>query len=237
MATPKFNWERPVAEFVAIFAGVTLSLFADDWRDRRNDARDERAALEAIHRDLVADSAEIRAALVPIAGHERSTLWLLSRWDDAHVPADSVGYALRAYLFYNTYQFQSATFNSLKQADRMGLIRNDSLRAAIVAYYDERQVHIGQFMEALFEERQRILDVVAPHVRWPRPRDPDRAWPMGDEPVRLQSPWRQIAGDNRIYNAIGYQGGLARLALGIGERTQRENRELRDAIRREREAR
>lgn len=52
-------WRRPLAEFLAIFAGVSLSLLADDWRDHRADARAGVAALHLIAADLVRDSTEI----------------------------------------------------------------------------------------------------------------------------------------------------------------------------------
>jgi hypothetical protein len=61
MSKGQIPWARVFAEFLAILAGVTVALPADDWRDYRNDRSGERVALEEILRDLETDSLELAA--------------------------------------------------------------------------------------------------------------------------------------------------------------------------------
>ena len=77
MPDSKWSLKRPLAEFIAIFAGVTLSLFADDWRQARNDGRDEVTALELIHADLVQDST-VRDSISSLiqAEYRRTRSWI-----------------------------------------------------------------------------------------------------------------------------------------------------------------
>jgi len=222
-------WRRPLIEFATIFAGVTLSLLADDWRDHRNDGRHEEAALHLIRADLVRDTAELRFALRPAIGHERSTYWLVSRWDDASAPPDSIQIALTRFLIYNSYQFQSAAYRGLREGDRLNLISNDSLRTQIVDYFEESQVNVDQFLVALLQARERVIDGMAPFVRWPLPRDRDTAWPTSG-PLRLLAPWDTIRADNRLANQISAMGALASLAKSLGNEALARNEALRTAI-------
>ena len=45
MGDQRVPWKRVTAEFLAIFAGVSLSLVADDWRQARVDAAREETLL------------------------------------------------------------------------------------------------------------------------------------------------------------------------------------------------
>lgn len=223
------RWRRPLIEFATIFAGVTLSLLADDWRDRRNDGRYEEAALHLIRADLVRDTAELRFALSPAIGHERSTYWLVSRWDDASAPEDSIQVALTRFLHYNSYQFQSAAYRGLRDGDRLSLISNDSLRTQIVEYFEGSQVDVEQLLVALLQERDKVIDRMAPFVRFPVPRDRDTGWPTSG-PLRLMAPWDTIRSDNRLANQISVTGAVATLARRLGNEALVRNEALRTAI-------
>lgn len=229
MSDPRWTFKRPLAEFVAIFAGVTLSLLADDWRQSRDDARDEVAALELIHADLVRDTVEFSFALGPVRGHERSTVWLLQRWDDPAVPTDSLMAALRSYVIYNSYDFQNAAYSSLKESNRLAVISNNSLRADVVHYFDKRQINSEGFLEGLFEERGKTLDLLSHHVRWPPPRDPDKAWPWAG-PLRLVTSREELRSDPALPNQLAMTGALATLTLRLSEGALDTNRELRAQI-------
>jgi len=225
----RIGLKRPLAEFVAIFAGVTLSLVADDWRTHRIDAADERSALELIHRDLVADSAELAFALRHPVRHERAGLWLREHWDSPDIRTDTIGLVLRPYLFANSYQLQRAAFTSLKESDRLTLIRNDTLRVAVIQYYEEAQINADQFLTGFGDEREETLKSLSRYIRWPEPRDSLQAWPVSG-PMELMVPWDSVRRDNELYNRIASNGAIARLAQELGEDAQLANYELRQAI-------
>jgi len=222
-------WRRPLFEFVAIFAGVSLGLLADDWRDHRNNLRDEVTALELIHADLVSDTSELSFALSPPRRHERAVYWLVHRWDDPSAPVDSIQAALRTFMFLNSYQFRNAAFTSLKEADRLSLIRNDTLRAQVVQYFEEVQVNVDQFLTVLFAEREKTWALLSPYVRWPKPTDPDTAWPLSG-PLMLVAPWSEVRSNNSLANAVSALGAVATLSRQIGDRAIEQNEALRLAI-------
>jgi hypothetical protein len=202
---------------------------ADDWRDHRNDLRDEGAALRLLQADLVKDTSEIRRAITPASRHEQSVYWLVHRWDDPALPVDSVESALRTFMFYNSYQLQTAAFTSLKQAGRLDLIQNDTLRAEIVQYFEEAQVNVDQFLTVLGENYAALWEHLAPYVRFPKPSVPGTAWPVDGAP-RLTSAWESVTSDNLLAYRVSALGSVATLARRAGESAIARNLELQAAI-------
>ena len=73
---------RLLVEFLVIFSGVVLGLFADDWRQERNDAKEGVAALRLLQSDLIADSTELVYQLKAARRDSNSTSLLIETWDD-----------------------------------------------------------------------------------------------------------------------------------------------------------
>ena len=92
--------QRAAVEFLVIFAGVTLGLLADDWRQERQESLEAQRALLLLEDDLVRDSAELAGSRGVLRGHSAATAWIQRNWDRDVVHSDSAGYAFRAYLFW-----------------------------------------------------------------------------------------------------------------------------------------
>lgn len=78
-------WTRIVAEFFLIFAGITLSLLADDWRQGLADGVEERSLLVSLAADLRADSTELAGTLNWAERHSRGAVWLILRLEGVSV--------------------------------------------------------------------------------------------------------------------------------------------------------
>lgn len=133
-------WSRIVAEFFAIFAGITLSLLADDWRQGREDSAEERALLVSLVDDLRADSAELAGILDWAQRHSSGAVWLRLRLDEGPaIPEDSLQIRLREVTFSSNYDPVTATYVALKEGGRMSVIRDGALRGDITDYYERDQ--------------------------------------------------------------------------------------------------
>ena len=70
MARTAIPWFRVGVEFLVIFAGITLSLLADDWRQERGERALEDIALREIAADLAADMSELEGLQRSSARHD-----------------------------------------------------------------------------------------------------------------------------------------------------------------------
>ena len=139
-ARRRVPWARILAEFVAIFAGITLSLLADDWRQGREDRAEERSLLLGLMADLRADSAEQAAVFRFAQRHTRGAVWLRLRLEHGpQIPEDSLQFRLGDVTFSTSYDAVSATYVALKDGGRMSVVENDELRDRIISYYERTQ--------------------------------------------------------------------------------------------------
>jgi hypothetical protein len=198
-------WRRPVAEFVAIFAGVTLSLLADDWRDRRADARAELAALHLIAADLVRDSTEIEHALHPATLYQAPALWAIAHWDDRDVDVEDFALRLFPLSDFNPYRPQSAAYSGLKESGGLDLIQNATLRNAMVEYFDYTQTQLVNYIDWTNQAYRDFFGRMSRYALLPEPRSPDRAYPWAG-PWRLRAAWPEIRRDTELANLIQFMG-------------------------------
>jgi hypothetical protein len=223
---------RALAEFVAIFSGVLLGLLADDWRQLRQEDADAEEALQLILEDLTNDSIELASLRPPLARHVSWTSWLQEHWT-REVPAmDSVGLAFRAYGFANSPQLRASAFSSLKDGDRLGLIRDGGLRAQIVEYYEDSHVRLGQYFESHDEAQGRLFETLFPYILLLPGREPGSVWPAVRAPTTITSPWADLRADNNVYNRATHFGVTAQLAVRFIDEAQVRNADLRAAIKR-----
>ena len=232
MTLDRVTWKRPAAEFLAIFAGVTLSFAADDWRDRLADREAEQAGLELILDDLRADTVEILSAISFVSRHDEAALAFLS-FGDEPPSADSIGTTLKRFIFGDAYQFQRAGFLSLREADRLSLIRDVTLRSDIIRYFEEEQVKLVRYLEEEQAKRDDILEALVDHVRWPGPRSMETTWPLAPGPVSIRTSWAEIRGDAELEFRAMFVGAYASLSVRLATEVLESNTQLRGAIERQ----
>ncbi len=214
MENRRILWPRIIAEFLAILAGVTLALLADDWRDYRNDRADERLALEEIADDLATDSVELAAQLGKTLSTDQAVLWLLRHLGE-DLPNDSVMAHYSPLHFYASYEQVRSGFAGLRDAGRLSIIQDATLRRDLVQYYEVTQPYMTQFYEMYMHTYTNLRDASAPHLRMV----PDS---VGDTfrssfSFRFERPWREVSSDKSLVYRIEMMGHLASVfALRIG---------------------
>lgn len=153
---PSIRWFA--AEIVVVVAGILIALSAQDWWQ----ARDRSRAEDALRQQFARDVLETRADLATdIEGSERK-LQVLHRifqslgWTDDTVAASLDPADFGALLFFGGQLFPSSVaYQGLKEQGA-GLIRSDSLRAAITTLYELTLPRVARFEARLmdFEDRE-----------------------------------------------------------------------------------
>jgi hypothetical protein len=231
MAKIALSWKRPLVEFVAIFAGVSLSLLADDWRDGRNDRRDEVSALRLIHAELGADSADLAGVLPYLERHHHSADWLMRHEDRTALPADSVAGAVESFFIYTPYAPRRAAFDNLKDTDRLGLIEDDSVRIAILEYYERRQAETAFFLQLHDSDAAALRADWWAHVRVRSPAAPEIEDGEPRPRVEMDGTWPQLRADRRLLNLMGQLGNTASASRERVEAQMHANAALRRLLR------
>ncbi len=221
-------WVRLGAEFLTIFAGVTLSLVADDWRTDREDRRQETTLLEALHHDLAADAEELERVHVAMVRWDSWAAKLHARSRLPQFPADSVNAVFRPVLFYNAYRPVAVAYVSLKEGGQIALIRDPALRAAITDYYEVHQDYMKQFYGLVMDTYLIWRRTAFKHVEVAPARETGTFWPIDE--FRFATSWAEFASDPDVRPALtdlGIMGG--NFAARI-EAVLMVNRELRDLL-------
>lgn len=218
-------------EGLAIFVAVTASLYANEWRDHRNDVQQERQALQLISADLVRDSALVADVAEVFKDNERASAWLSEHWARSSVDADSLGRTVQTYLTGGFYWPQDAAFTSLRDGGGLDLIEDASLRTAIIQYYSVSQAQLVNMVSIHMSAVLQLLDLLGTHFLLFRGASPGSMWPPAPTPPVSLSTWPELRHDSRLYNKATFVGGVAASGLEIARRNLKENRAVRDSIR------
>lgn len=149
-------WARIGAEFLAILAGVTVALVADDWRARQGDRETEVAALEEILRDLEEDSVELASMRRRMRWQNDAALWAQANFG-RDVPADSAISQLRRLMMYSLYQPIRSGYVGLRDTGGLRLVLDRDLRSQLVVYYEKGQPYMQQLERQYWPLRETFL--------------------------------------------------------------------------------
>ena len=229
MKKVQIPWARAGAEFIAILAGVTLALLADDWREYRNDREEERVALQEIIQDLVADSAALDEMLQLAQGQTEAAFWAQGNFGE-DLPPDSALQGIRPLGFLAFYQPAKSGYVGLRDSGRLALVLNGDLRRRIVTYYESTQTYIQQ-LETLYhpllrEYLDRMLQDILLVLNDSAPR-------LGSQEgfhQTLRRPWRQISNEFEFQTETTYLGAMASNFGYRVDEAMKENQQLRSSI-------
>lgn len=227
----RLPWARLAAEFGVIFLGVTLGLFADDWRQSQEDREDERRALYELLADLEADSIDLDSLQVSMEVHDASAMWVHQHLGEPEVDSASAALRLAALYPWQAYQAPQATYAGLRSSGRLVLIRDDDLRRSITYYYEERQPYLLQFYETYSDFWLAFRNAASLDVRLVYPSQAKTYGDFERATFHLTTPWDQFPTDPTIRYYVDEIGGLASVIVArIGD-VQQENTQLRALIR------
>lgn len=176
---------RLLAEFAIIVLGVLVALGVDDWRSRRAEMVRESYFLEGLSGDLRADLADFEAAGANAQMRSAAALFILDQLGGpmpedtailpignsrpspfapdslAPVPRDLTD-ALQRVASVANFDFARATYEELLSTGELAVIRSDSLRRGVSAYYSfavDRLEADVRIREALFQYYEALRGV------------------------------------------------------------------------------
>ncbi len=155
------------AEIVVIVAGVLIALTIDAWWGAREDAARGRAYLARIEEDLRADADGLEKRL---AYNGRVQDFLDAA--EAHAVHGTLrdGSAWRTVVAYWhasqiwPYVSTTRTWDEMRNAGDLGLIRDPYLRADLASYYSESEISQGRWIFGLIPEYRTRLRGLTPLV-------------------------------------------------------------------------
>jgi len=201
-------WRRGVAEFLAIFLGVTLSFVADDWREDLRDRQEAERVLAGIAADLEYDLVSLRGKIRLDGASLGVERWLLENWEREDLPSDSIEAAWIQVLNVSSYSPIRSEYESASSAGRLQLIENAALRETIVRHYEtwqsHQQVQNRNQLEFVFE----LWRQSRAHFRFEGFDDPSQWVPELGEmreaflPVELIGDWSATRRDAVLHGAL-----------------------------------
>ena len=229
----RLPWVRLAAEFGVVFLGVTMGLLADDWRQTREDRKDETRALTELLADLEADSVGLDSLLVNLEGHDASAMWVRQHRGEPNVDSASAARRLAALYPWQAYQAPQATYAGLRSSNRLVMIRDGEVRRGITYYYEQRQPYLLSLYETYGEIWMAFREAASWDVGLVYPPNTTRYGNLQDATFHLTTPWNKFPTDPRIWYLIDELGVLASVIVARVGDVQREGTQLRAMIRSE----
>jgi len=152
------------SEFTVVFLGVLVALAVDQWWDVQQDRALEQAYYGSLAEDLARDTAEYRYSFeVMEVSAQVANEVLDTSLGLRDFPADAQRLFRASFLNYP--QRSTATIDELMSSGNLRLLRDESVKAAMLAYYrdvDEWQPRIRgpEFTQATLDYRREIQDLV-----------------------------------------------------------------------------
>jgi hypothetical protein len=204
------RFRRGAGEFTIIFVGVVLALAADDFRETRSEAEEAGESLALVYADLVADSLEFVDVGGSTRRHTEAAAWLVERWEDTETDPDSAVLALSAFQTGRNLQLNSSAYEGLLSSNRLRLIKSDSVRAAIVLYYQFRQVAIREFNEGRLSRLETLLyEALPPYVRYLGGEQGGTMLPFQENGMTLRTSFGEVTSDPLVHSEIIWTGRFA----------------------------
>ena len=212
------SWLRIGAEFLIIVAGVSVSLAAERWRQGNEDRETERALLSGLQTDLESEAQDLANLATRARTWDRTAQWVNLNEDRSDAPPDSVASIMQLFGRISFYQPVRAAYTEGISSGGLSLILEDSLRAAVVNYYEVRQPYMVQFYNLVFDNWRGFYDASAPYLNWGiQPGDTTMfAAIQPRNPPELRESWTTMSSDAAFMghvDIIGMLGGNASVRI------------------------
>lgn len=212
-------WRRVIVEFLVIVAGVSVGLFADDWRTSREDRRLERNFLVDLHSDLIQDSIEFEAVLQRMGEWDVSSLDLYRSLDQPSVTPGELAGWFDHLNGISSYEPSRSAYERMKATGRMGFLDDRGLQAAVTDYFERTQPYALSLIERTAYPRWEAWRAHRSAWLTPRLEPTDTTWwPNRGEEARQQwiltAPWEAFRSDPELpslLQELGRAGGNVRV--------------------------
>ena len=151
------NWLAIALDLLIVVVGIFLGLQANDWNERRLEDRLAEQTLDRLHADFTVILKEAESRVADHRTNAEALEHLVLALDgDSHDP-EIVRFALVNALKFSPSSRRSTTWVELLSSGRVGLVRDENLRA-LLSQYDERH-QTARTLFAQFWEGQRIHEI------------------------------------------------------------------------------
>ena len=202
MAPRGERFVRIVGEFAVICAGVLAALVADDWREGREQRALGDRALVAILADLAADSAVLANLVESFTSDDHAAARLLAHADDPLFPTDSVESYLYAFYQGAPYAPSRAGFSLAVGTGALQYVQGDSLRVAIVQYFEQASAMFGAWYTELVAWGEALTDQLRPRFRPRLAPQTASLFPIQWGARRLQASWNELRRDDVLMHHV-----------------------------------
>lgn len=132
----KLDWKYGLSELVIVVTGVLIALAADGWNASRADRALERQYIAGVVRDLRADTAQIREAMVLSERRALSARNVLAEINgDSLLAPDELAISVEESMWFNFPAYSRETITDLMSTGNLRLIRVSVLRQRLSEYY------------------------------------------------------------------------------------------------------
>jgi len=140
MKSPSVDLRRGIAEFLIIVIGVLVALAVDRWNQSRDERVEESEYLERLYEDVQADTATLSSILAGLKEKQESLELLADLPVDSPLAAPDTADFLAALATGTNYGWiipplRTVTFEDLTSTGNLGLIRDATVRASVIEYY------------------------------------------------------------------------------------------------------
>ena len=126
---------RGGVEFVAVFLGIALSLWVDEYQKSKEARELNNQILKRLHDNLEADSIDgiwnYKAHEKVVVGGKKVFEWC----EDGKKHSDSIEFFISCLAIVTTFINNSEEYSALKSSGRMELVNDDSLVKSLHNYY------------------------------------------------------------------------------------------------------
>lgn len=148
-------------EILLIFVGITIAIGFDNWNDNRKDREQELEILENLKADLdvMITRSEEAVTFNSVCLHAGTTI-LKDLEDPTHTTYnDSLNKYYGTFYFYDYPEIKQSALLTL-QATGVDLIRNDSLRSAVIDFYDLHSLKASYVGESYTDQYNDVIDPI-----------------------------------------------------------------------------
>lgn len=192
-----FRWKRGLAEFIVIFAGVSLSLIADEWRDERREGRERAAVFQQLAEDIREDLTEHAFIGGRASDLLESASWFLDEWGGPAPNSGSTAGSFAVFTCPLIFEYRSPGYAGLKSASGLPLISGTDLGRRVIEYFEVRQVEVENFAQSLSASRDRLVESLYPYVEFGVCR-------VGESTAgaSLLVPWAELSNNPELRNRL-----------------------------------
>ncbi len=135
-----------IQKIIAIFLGISISFWFEEWRSDRNDRVTERKILLNLKENLAQDSL-LQEGTAQMCKTMLSGINKLVKMDPNSNITDSVGYFIDMAASYTGCPINQTIYEEIKQTGRTSLIQDDTLKKAILMHYTSLMPYVKEWCE------------------------------------------------------------------------------------------